>query len=116
LYKLTKRISKKTKIKLQYALSTLDQRFNNEPIDKSTIVVCYNECIHDILYRNTIPTYDEVTTIIKDILGLKTKDNKVIISLLKCIYKQGLYINLCNHILNEIGERPYKNFDLFAID
>ncbi len=113
---LTKRISKKTKKKLKYALFILNQRFNNEPMDKSIIMVTSNECIHDILYRNTIPTYDEASTILKDILQLETKDNKGIISLLKCIYKQGLFRDLCKHLLKEIGERPFTNFDQFDMD
>jgi uncharacterized protein YbcI len=108
-----RRVSNDRRMKLFYAFNTLSEKLKGKKITPAYTEISLET--QAILYMDAIPTFEEITLISNDILGIRPTsiNKKVIVSMLICMLRQGSSKELCEHLLKEVGLDPNKPSNTF---
>lgn len=99
-------ISDSEKQIMEHALVILSWRLEGEEIPEE-FKKPFPGIPYELLYSENVPTFEEAKTILSNILGINNTER--IILLLKALYREGRFQDICRHLLEQIGE---DTFDL----
>jgi len=86
---------------MQHALVILSWRLEGKEIPEE-FKKPFPGIPHELLYSENVPTFEEAKTILSNILEINNSEH--IILLLKALYREGRFQDICRHLLEQIGE------------